>query len=629
MCGIAGGYLRGDGTRFESGIRAALTSMRHRGPDDNGYQMVPDSSGTMALGQTRLSVIDLSAGGHQPMLSADGQLAVVFNGEIYNYRELRRELQALGVVFRTESDTEVLLAAWAQWGASCLQRLEGMFALAIHDRKRNRLTCARDAFGIKPLFYEQSAQGLLFASEQRALTALRGRNGTPDLQRAYDYLVNADYDSEERSFLQGVRHLMPGMLLEFDPRAGKASEPVAWWRPPIDNCFDGSFDDAVDVVRDEFLDSIRKHLRSDVPLGVTLSGGIDSSAVACAVRFVEPDAPIHTFSYVSEDASISEVRWVDIVNAQIGATPHKVTFPSEDLFRDLDQVVAVQGEPCSGAGIYAQYRIFQEARSAGVTVTLDGQGADELLAGYHGYPGRRMLSLLERGRYAAMLRFAQRWSAWPGRSYSSAWLHFGQTIAPDRLYQPALRAIGRDGRPKWLKVDVLREAGVELRARRPPITGDYRGRRVTEQLSTSLSRRGLLHLLRHGDRNAMAFSIESRVPFLTIPLAELALSLPEDFLISNEGETKHVFRSAMRGIVPDAILQRRDKVGFATSESLWLSQGSRAVRKRLECSTAVPFLDSKHLVRAFDSLDNAKTASSRLVWRWLNYVIWYEAQGFS
>lgn len=603
--------------------------MLHRGPDDSGCQAARDSQGVTVLGQTRLSVIDLSSGGHQPMLSTDGRFALVFNGEIYNYRELRRELVALGHSFRSESDTEVLLAAWAEWGASCLPRLEGMFALAVHDRTRNIISCARDAFGIKPFFYERTDGGFLFASEQQAMTALRGRAGEPDLQRAYDYLVNADYDSDERTFIRGVRHLMPGMLLEFNPAAPSVCEPSAWWRPPAEARFVGSFATAVEAVREQFLQSVRLHLRSDVPLGATLSGGIDSSAVVCAMRHVEPQAPIHTFSYVAEGPRYSEEGWVDMVNTQVGATPYKVRARTDDLFRDLDEVVAVQGEPFGGTSVYAQYRIFELARSAGMTVTLDGQGADELLAGYNGYPGRRMLSLLELGEFRAMNRFAREWGGWPGRSYREAWMYLGHAMAPDAIYKHALKALGRDGRPAWLKVDRLQDAGVQLRARRSPTSDQYVGRRVTEQLATSVNQRGLAHLLRHGDRNAMRFSIESRVPFLTIPMAELMLSLPERFLISDKGETKHVFRAAMRGIIPDAVLERRDKIGFATPEDEWLLRGAEKVRHRLRASSVVPFLDAPSLARAFERIVSRKRPQARQVWRWLNYVSWYEKQGFS
>ncbi len=628
MCGIAGGFWRNDLPSVEERVRSAIDLMRHRGPNDSGVETVHEAGGTVSIGQNRLSIIDLSSGGHQPMLSGDGDLAIVFNGEIYNYRELREELRAAGHVFRSESDTEVLLTAWAEWGKACLPRLEGMFAFVVHDRHRGRLTCVRDAFGIKPFFYALDGGGIQFASELPAVLALRGGPAQPDLQRAYDYLVHGNYDSMERTFIEGVCHLLPGTLIEIDLRAKRPVEPERWWSAPTAEGQAISFRDAAEIVREKFLHNIRLHLRSDVPLGAALSGGIDSSAVVCAIRHIEPDIPIHTFSYIAEGSDVSEEKWVDLVNDVTGATPHKVKATAEDLARDLDRIVSVQGEPFGSTSIYAQYRVFKLARDSGVTVTLDGQGADELLAGYSGYPGPRLLSLYESGRYGAMHRFAKRWGEWPDRSYRQAWMYLGRSVFPDGLYARARKVLGRDFRPAWLKTGLLSDAGVEFRESRPVFQPFNRKRRVVEQLAHSLQVHGLPHLLRHGDRNAMAFSIESRVPFLTIPMAELLLSLPEDHLISDAGETKHVFRAAMRGIVPDAILDRRDKIGFATPERDWFLRMAPMTREWLQDAGTVPFLNGDALLVAFDDVVAGRAPFTWQVWRWVNYVRWYRLQGF-
>lgn len=629
MCGIAGGFWRGDDERIEVRIRSALNSMRHRGPNDSGHEITRSAERTVALGQTRLSIIDLSSGGHQPMLSSDSSLAIVFNGEIYNYKELRAQLHSLGRTFQTESDTEVLLAAWAHWGPACLPRLLGMFAFVVHDRMRHKLFCVRDAFGIKPFFYEQNDDGLIFASEQLALRALRFRTPKPDLQRGYDYLVHGDYDSQERTFLDGVRHLLPGALLEVDVASTKPAQPIMWWRAPTENTFRYSFADAAAALRQQFLSSVKLHLRSDVPLGIALSGGLDSSAMVCAVRHMDPAVPIHTFSYIAEDDEISEERWVDTVNEFARATAHKLRLTAGDFARDLDRLISIQGEPFGSTSIYAQYRVFQLAKETGITVTLDGQGGDELLAGYDGYPGQRMLSLLEGHRYLAMHKFARAWGTWPGRSYWRAFMHLGRVVFPDGIYRVARKVLGRDFEPTWLRTDLLREAGVNCREARTPLRSELQRRRVIEQLAYSLQTRGLPHLLRHGDRNSMAFSIESRVPFLTVPMAELLLSMPEQYLISESGETKCVFRAAMRGIVPDSVLDRRDKIGFATPERGWLLQVAPVLREWLEEGSSIPFINCQRLLTAFDGVMQGKAAFSWQVWRWVNYIRWYRTQGFN
>jgi asparagine synthase (glutamine-hydrolysing) len=228
MCGIAGGWWKGS-AQADSRLSRALEKIRYRGPDDSGYELYPVADSVVALGHTRLSILDLSSAGHQPMLSADKRLSIVFNGEIYNYRELRAELQGLGHGFVSDSDTEVLLAAWAQWGRACLERLAGMFAFVVLDRQAGTLTCVRDAFGIKPFFYAAEGGEFYFASEMPALKELLPRKPALDWQRAYDYLVHGDYDSGPRTFFEGVSHLLPGHLFTVDLQARRVGEPHRWW----------------------------------------------------------------------------------------------------------------------------------------------------------------------------------------------------------------------------------------------------------------------------------------------------------------------------------------------------------------------------------------------------------------
>src|SRR5690606_28349805 len=368
MCGIAGGWWKEAG-QLEARLAGALEKIRYRGPDDRGYELYPMGDSVVALGHTRLSILDLSSAGHQPMLSADKRFSIVFNGEIYNYRELRTELQGLGHCFVSDSDTEVLLAAWMQWGQACLVRLIGMFAFVVLDRQAGTLTCVRDAFGIKPFFYAAQGGGeFYFASEMPALKELLPGKPTLDWQRAYDYLVHGDYDSGTGTFFEGIRHLLPGHLFIVDLKGERVAEPERWWAPRIVERTDLSFASATELVREQFLQNIRLHLRSDVPLGAALSGGIDSSAVVCAMRHVEPDLPIHTFSYIAAGSEMSEEVWVDRINAHVGAVPHKISVGSDELVRDLDSMILAQGEPFGSTSIYAQYRVFQLARESGVTV---------------------------------------------------------------------------------------------------------------------------------------------------------------------------------------------------------------------------------------------------------------------
>ena len=602
----------------------ALLAMRHRGPDDQGYEGFElESGGKLYLGHTRLSIIDLSSGGHQPMPSIDGRYSIVFNGEIYNYRELRRELLAAGYVFRSDSDTEVLLVAWRHWGADCLPRLVGMFAFVIFDRLGQTITCVRDAFGIKPLFYCCTQNSFTFASEVSALNCIREGKPELDLQQTYDYLVLADYDSGERTFFRDVRHLRPGHLLTVQLGSGLTSQEN-WWKPDISQRSSLSFSDAAEHLRSLFLDSVRLHLRSDVPLGAALSGGLDSSAVVCAMRCLEPEVTINTFSYIAADSAVSEEMWVDDVCSYVGSRAYKVRVTSEELVRDLDDMIAAQGEPFGSTSIYAQYRVFKLARENGVTVTLDGQGADELLGGYHGYPGPRLHSLVDRRDYIGVLRFLKSWSKWPGRTWRGGAARLVGELTDGALHDVLRNLAGQRSAPDWINTQVLREAGVKLEWPSRTGSSDAERRRMMSALRDALTVKGLPALLRHADRNSMHFSVESRVPFLTIEMAEFLLSLPEQHLVADNGESKSIFRAAMRGIVPDRILDRKDKIGFATPEREWFFGMSDTIRGWLGSDIELPFLDRKALLKEFDQIIDGRRPFGWQVWRWINFYRWYQ-----
>lgn len=621
MCGFIGCVA--NKKQKDSLILDALNMINHRGPDHASFDLESHLGSFVYLGHARLSIIDLSDQASQPFHSACGRYSLVFNGEIYNYKELKEELKELGNCFTTTSDTEVLLLALAEWGLSCLQRLIGMFSFVFYDRIEQQLTLVRDAFGIKPFFYALKDKEIYFASELSPLLRLRQEAVKPNLQRAYDYLVHGDYDSCGQSFVEDVNHLPPAHYFTFDIKTGMATAPAAWWKPNLSKSSALSFEQAVEKLRELFLDSVKLHLRSDVPLGVALSGGIDSSAVVSAVRYLQPDLPLNTFSYVASDEFLSEEKWIDLLNERMDAVPHKVIANEREMQADLDAMLMKQGEPFGSTSIYAQYRVFKLAKESGVTVTLDGQGADELLAGYSGYPGHRLLSLIESEGFWAAHQYAKRWALSPGRSYTLAWQYLGRIKLPDWLYSRLRKKMGRDFQPAWLNTDYLTQHGVHFMETRAPLDKQNKGSRVKEALTNALMSRGLPSLLRHGDRNSMAFSIESRVPFLTLPLAEFLLSLPENYLISDKGVTKHIFREAMRGIVPDSHLDRKDKVGFATPESTWLLSMTDEIRNWIHEAPNIQFLNKDILLKEFEEVVNGTREFDGRVWRWVNYLRWY------
>ena len=640
MCGIFGHFLNKftqDIQERNNCLKLAADSLYHRGPDDNGLETFKIKSEEdkftklLSFGHTRLSIIELSKKGHQPMSSSDGRYVIVYNGEIYNYKELRNELKDLGYTFNTQSDTEVLIAAWSQWGPESLKKLIGMFAFAIFDKTNQTLTLVRDAFGIKPLFYRNDVDSIYFASELPALIKLIPEKLNINLQRSYDYLVHNNYDSNSDTFFQEIKHLLPAHFITFDLKNFSKSKPVCWWKPNITTNPNLSFEEAAQKLRTLFLDSVKLHLRSDVPLGVALSGGIDSSAVASVVRYLEPNIPLNTFSYIASDNSISEEKWIDLINVKLNANPHKTIIESKEIENDLDNLILKQGEPFGGTSIYAQYRLFKSIKKTGIKVILDGQGADEILAGYFGYPGQRLLSLIETKGWLAAHRFAKNWSSVTRKSYLLAWMYFARLKLPEFLYQlfhnflhkVLKKKIGINFFPSWLNYNYLSSHNIQFKEIRIPLKKENKGQRVKEALANALMSKSLTSYLRHADRNSMAFSIESRVPFLTIPLVDFLLSLPEQYLISDEGITKHIFRQAMRGIVPDEILDRKDKIGFTTPEDTWLVDKSKTIIKYINEAKEINFIIKEKLLNEFEEILQEKKVLDGRVWRWINYFRWF------
>ena len=623
MCGIAGISRRAPVAALAVETQRMLDALHHRGPDDAGaITFTPDGDAApIALGARRLAIVDLSSAGHQPMESADGRYAIVLNGEIYNHIELRRELEGLGRTFRSHSDTEVLLAAFAQWGNDCWPRLVGMFACAILDRTTRRLHLARDPFGMKPLYYRSGQESLVFASEIPPLL-----NGTAraNPQRLYDYLDLGISDHGGETMFAGVHALPAAHFVAVDLAHPDVITPVRYWSLDPGHTAEISFDQAVLRLRDLFLESITLHLRADVEVGAALSGGTDSSSIVMAMRHLAgPKLDLHTFSYVGGQGAISEEPWIDIVNAAARATPHKVHLTPEEWSRDATRLVETQNEPFGSIAIYAQNRVFRRAAEAGIKVVLGGQGSDELLAGYRGAWVIRLATLLERGRWGEAVKFVRRLSQVrqpndPG--VRRVVLLALRRAVPAPLADWGRRVLGRSHRP-WINRAWCREHGVV------PDRADHgrAGReRLREEQIQAVTRLSLPALLRYEDRNAMAYSVESRLPYLTPALAQFALALPADYLAGPDGKGKRVFREAMRGIVPDAILDRRDKIGFAVPIQTWLPLIPGVV-ELLETAAVAPPINRQAILPALATVREGKTPSVRdsfLLWRLVGLAAW-------
>lgn len=626
MCGVAG--IVGRWPEVGDPIDLFTRVIRHRGPDDYGAltlgktlrvgrDLAPDPDASCVLVHRRLSIIDLTQAGWQPMSTPDGRFHLAFNGEIYNYVELRRELEAKGVPFQSQSDSEVLLHLLAREGEAALPRLVGMFALALLDAQKRRVLLARDFFGIKPLYTARGEEAVAFCSEIKGLLALPGVGRHANPRRLGPYLRFGATDHGEETMFEAVRQIPAGGYQWIGLDGRPESEPRRYWKPER-HAFDVGFEEAARTLRDLFVESVDLHLRSDVPVGCCLSGGIDSSAVVCAMREVGgPALQIHAFSHIASTPELSEERWIDLAGQAAGAQVHKVRPRAEELACELDDLVASQDEPFGSTSIYAQRRVMRLVGETGIKVVLDGQGADELLAGYDFYLGARIAGLLRRGRVVSAWRLARR--AQHLRGVSARWQ---AQNAMDYLLPGALNALGRrmagkDLAPDWLDDRWLAERGGGVQGLRS--AGD-----LGEALVQSVGGPGLPQLLRYEDRNSMAYSIESRVPFLTPRLAQFCLGLPAEALIGPDGTSKHVFRRAMRGIVPDAILDRRDKIGFATPEADWLRSVAPWVSEQLESEAArsIPVLRHEAMRSEWAAIVAGSRRYNPGVWRWVNLIAW-------
>ena len=633
MCGIAGIILPSSGTVAGTELESVSNALQHRGPDDVGFlgwrrgttavrtrDAKVAGGGQVGMVHRRLSILDLSPLGWQPMTSRDGRWMIVFNGEIYNFIELREELERAGDVFESHSDTEVLLAALVRWGEAALGKLVGMFAFALLDTVQGNVLLARDPFGIKPLFWAPRRGGIAFASEMKGLLVLDGISRDADLTQLYDYLAFSETDYDSRTFLRDVHQLEGGHLLRI--RVGEqvhVEQPVPFWQLKADTEVDLSFPEAVAAVRTAFMRNVELHLRSDVPVGAALSGGIDSSSIVGCMRHLEPKLDLHAFSYYAEDERLNESRWIEQVSKATGAHGHVVRLAGEGLSDTLERVMAAQDEPFTTTSIAAQYLVFQSAASAGVRVMLDGQGADEMLGGYSTFYGPVLTQLVQSGR---LLTAASMWRSLPGGGQVNR-VQVGRYVANSFIPRAVKRQLsGRADRaaaPFWMDADWFANRGV---------TGAHRPRTGDPALRAQLVRAltgGMRQLLRYEDRNSMAHSVESRVPFLTPDFANLVLSLPAEYVIDARGTRKAVFREAMRGLVPNEILDRRDKLGFQTPETALLKSVAPWSAERMKRPGVAAFSPvlRQYTTAAADGLTQSGAAPDALpLWRWISALEW-------
>lgn len=618
MCGIAGFVDFGGTTGSPAVLKRMLDRIRHRGPDGHGiYQ-----DGSVYLGHRRLSIIDV-AGGAQPMANETGSVWLTFNGEIFNHASLRPPLENSGHCYSTRCDTETIIHAYEQYGNACVKDFRGMFAFAIWDANARKLFCVRDRLGIKPFYYFLNDRAFVFASEIKALLAHPEVDVALDDSLLAEYLTFGYINGKETLF-KGVRKLMPGHTLTLDVDSRKVTIEQFWDVPEAES-ENRTEDEWISECRHRLEETVRMRLMSDVPLGMFLSGGVDSSAIAALMKRMRTE-PVKTFSVGYREAAYSELSYAREVSAAIGTDHHEIFVGMEDFFNALPDLVWHEDEPIAWPSSISLYFVSRLA-SEHVKVVLTGEGSDELFAGYH--------------RYQHYL-FNRRWSEVYSVMPAGLRRLVRNTIGTSHLLSANLRRklqhtfLGREGSVESLQLDNFYGAfSADERLQmlthnrgRNPYTSylDYWNSRHGSALAQMLyadQKTYLVELLMKQDQMSMAASIESRVPFLDHPFVEFSTRVPDDFKIRN-GEGKYILKRAVEDLLPRDIIYRK-KMGFPTPLRKWFLDSRAKPLFQL-------LLDRKKLLADYVDLGFVQTLIERQqsgvedctdrLWRLLNLQVW-------
>tara|TARA_B000000475_G_C16005557_1_gene450754 strand:- start:2655 stop:4550 length:1896 start_codon:yes stop_codon:yes gene_type:complete len=626
MCGISGIINFNKKSVDESSIRLMMGKMKHRGPDDDGV-FIEENIG---FGFVRLSIIDLSDAGHQPMFDKSGRFMIIHNGEVFNYIELKNELLAKGYSFNSDTDTEVILYSFIEWGPGCLEKFNGMWAFCIYDRETGKLFLSRDRYGVKPLYYYLDKNRFIFSSEIQPILSTKNHKALPNEQIIFDYLAFNRTDHSNETFFKNIYKLEHGNYLSIDLNPAKDHfKNIPWYSTKIDSdhatIHKGKwYDLKKEVLKSEpfgsseeylemFRSSINLRLRSDVPIGVCFSGGLDSSSIVSILLENENQKNLNSFSAIygsgkKGDESEFISQYDNIIKNMHFTSPN-----SSDFLNDITKFTKLHTEPFPSTSIYAQYKVMELAKDHSV-VTLDGQGADETLAGYHyffGYYFKELLKSLSIGKLAneALGYFKNHNSTYALKAMAFLFL-------PKKIQIKS--QLNRRGyintkfASQYSHSSLIPKSLYDIDSLHDSLLNHYEYK--------------LEHLLKWEDKNSMAFSLESRVPFLDYRLVHKTLSLPSSSMIE-KGVTKRILRESMSGIVPKKIRMRQDKVGFESPEGEWFRNPSfnKFISKILnsESFESRNIINSKSARSLYDKHLNNKIDVSNEIWKMINLELWY------
>jgi asparagine synthase (glutamine-hydrolysing) len=603
MCGISGIVNVLNQPVSQPEIQKMTDLIAHRGPDGSGIWHGPN----FALGHRRLSIIDLTHNGHQPMSYAD-HLVITYNGEIYNYLEIKEKLVGLGYFFRSQSDTEVILAAYHEWGVDCVNYFNGMWSFCLFDKEKNILFCSRDRFGVKPFYFLKTDELFAFGSEIKQLLPFC-KERRVNQQILLDYLILGYEDHSNETFFEGITKLEQGSNLIYD-LDNHSFQVVPYYNLSVRSEYRSLTEiDAVNTYRKCLEDAVKLRMRSDVEVGTCLSGGLDSSsitAISAQILRNKSNRKIKAIHARVNKKSIDESSFAQKVSTFCNTELIMVEPDEEDFISSIDEVIKVQEEPFGSPSVFLQYFVMKKARQLNCLVMLDGQGGDETLLGYERYYPAYIMKLKGVKKITGFLHSSQN-SKLTRLQLIKYYLYFTN-------YNIRLNKLKR--RNQFLKKEVLSKFNSNLLKR---VSLSYLD--ILKLQKLEINHTQLPHLLRYEDRNSMAHSVESRLPFLDYRSVETALSLPDEYKI-DKGWTKNLLRKAMKSLLPEEVIWRRDKLGFNAPEEEWLVRIEDMISSSVNSS---PIL--KTLVD-FDKLD-LQHLDIRTKWRLFNVAKWekiYEVQ---
>ena len=629
MCGIAGIM------KFRSGVRAETTVLRqmcaamvHRGPDDEGVYV----DGPVGIAMRRLSIVDLATG-HQPLSNEDGTVWIVFNGEIYNHATLRKDLEAKGHHYRTNSDTETIVHAYEEYGHNCVKHLRGMFAFAIWDAGRKKLFIARDRLGIKPLYYRRTPDHLVWGSEIKVVLAGSGGNTEFDRTALPEYLAFG-YLSGANTFYHGIQKLLPGHWMEVDS-TGQIKIEQYWDLSVEQNRQARSESDYIATYRSMLEEAVSSHLMSDVPLGVFLSGGLDSSAVAALMTKIRR-APVETFSVGYAEDAYSELPYARIVAKHLNSVHHEVLVSQQEFFDALPHLIWQEDEPIVWPSSVPLYFVARLAREH-VKVVLTGEGSDETLAGYTRYAftmKNAAWDRIYRGIVPGAVRSVVRGSiadsrllgATIRRKLSHTFLARDGNSWASFYFDNFFSAFGETDQAGLLTDQVRQECADGSAYANVLHYWEHSSGEMLQRLLYTDIKTYLVELLMKQDNMSMAASIESRVPFLDHPLVEFATNIPQSLQVGGFAG-KHILKKAVEDLLPRSILYR-PKLGFPTPWSRWLAGSQLGVIRNLLLeprSTERGLFQPSAVERLFEEHQRGYRDHADRIWRLLNLELWHRA----